>query len=328
MRHALVLLAVFAACERDPGGGADLGGADLAGAPGGWVAQASLPGAQQEIAVVAYGDEIWLLGGFNGQSQVVRTVLAYEPANDRWRSEAELPEPLHHANAAVVGDRIYVVGFLTGLNFAASGKVFVHQRGAGWSELAADAMPAGTQRGAAVAGAIDGKIYVAGGFRAGQAVADVSVYDPVAHTWTPRSPMPVGRDHAMGGVIDGRLYVAGGRGVQIGAHTPRLDLYDPVANQWTTGPDMPTSRGGAAGAVAGGRLVVVGGEGNPQSPRGVFDDVEVYDPAATRWDALTPMKTPRHGMGAAALGKTVYVPGGADQQAFGAVITVESLTLP
>jgi hypothetical protein len=39
------------------------------------------------------------------------------------------------------------------------------------------------------------------------------------------------------------------------------------------------------------------------------------------------MPTPRHGMGAAATGGRLYVPGGATVQAFGAVATHEILTL-
>jgi hypothetical protein len=39
------------------------------------------------------------------------------------------------------------------------------------------------------------------------------------------------------------------------------------------------------------------------------------------------MVTPRHGMGAAAIGNSLYVPGGATVQAFGAVDTFEILTL-
>jgi hypothetical protein len=47
---------------------------------------------------------------------------------------------------------------------------------------------------AAITGAIGGKIYVAGGLRNG-AVTDVSVYDPVADSWVPESPLPQARDH-------------------------------------------------------------------------------------------------------------------------------------
>jgi N-acetylneuraminic acid mutarotase len=72
-----------------------------------------------------------------------------------------------------------------------------------------------------------------------------------------------------------------------------------------------------------GRFVVVGGEGNAAAASGVFDDVEAYDPATDAWDVLEPMLTPRHGTGAAELNGKLYVPGGATQQAFGAVDTNE-----
>jgi N-acetylneuraminic acid mutarotase len=90
---------------------------------------------------------------------------------------------------------------------------------------------------------------------------------------------------------------------------------------------MPTARGGTACGVIGDRLVVVGGEGNPApGSRGVFPQVEAYDAAANAWQTLAPMRTPRHGMGAAAWDGKLYVPGGANQQAFGAVATHEILT--
>jgi hypothetical protein len=73
-----------------------------------------------------------------------------------------------------------------------------------------------------------------------------------------------------------------------------------------------------------GRIVVAGGEGNPAAATGVFDAVEAYDPAGDAWTALAPMPTPRHGTGAATLGRTLYLPGGATVQAFGAVDTHEA----
>ena len=73
-------------------------------------------------------------------------------------------------------------------------------------------------------------------------------------------------------------------------------------------------------------IIVVGGEGNSGDPSGVFPHVESYDPMADSWTSLPPMPTPRHGMGAAGYDGTLYVPGGADSQAFGAVATFEAYT--
>src|SRR5437879_4183767 len=73
------------------------------------------------------------------------------------------------------------------------------------------AMP--TPRGLAVAGVIDGIVYVAGGYVSlTGAVATLEAYDPVANTWTTKAPMPVARYGTVAGVVNGILYVAGGQG--------------------------------------------------------------------------------------------------------------------
>ena len=95
---------------------------------------------------------------------------------------------------------------------------------------------------------------------------------------------------------------------------------------WTPRAPMITARGGAAAAVVGGRIYVMGGEGSPDQPGGVFAENESYDPVGDAWTAHEPMRTPRHGTGAASVGGTIYVPGGANVEGFGFVDTVESFT--
>jgi N-acetylneuraminic acid mutarotase len=78
--------------------------------------------------------------------------------------------------------------------------------------------------------------------------------------------------------------------------------------------------------VVGGKLYVFGGEGYDDDPSGVFPHAEAYDLATDSWETLAPMPVPRHGMGAAAVGGTIYIPGGADVIGFGAVATHEAYT--
>ncbi len=289
-----------------------------------WMAHARLArGPRQEAAVVALGGEIVVLGGFDGGGRIVATVEAYEPSADRWRRLADLPLPMHHANAAVVDGRIYVVGFLTG-QFVPSGRVFVYGPAAdAWTERSP--MPVGTQRGASGVATVDGAIYLAGGLGSGGAVGHFSVYDPRNDAWQTLPALPTPRDHLAAGAIGRTVYVAGGRGGSIGSHTARLDAFELTSGRWSARAPMPTSRAGVAAAVLGGRLYVFGGEGNAEDPAGVFAAAEAYDPEGDRWEALPPMPTPRHGTGAAALGERIYVPGGATVLGFGAVDVSESL---
>jgi N-acetylneuraminic acid mutarotase len=281
-------------------------------------------GPVQETATVAVDGRIYVIGGF-GQNQVLDRVQIYDPAMDAWSDGPALPQEVHHANAAVVDDTIYVVGALTGINFGAIGNVWAFTPGVDSDWRARTAMPAGTQRGGAVVGVVGGEIVVAGGLRGGAPVTDVSAYDPIDDSWRQDLPqLDAALDHGCGGVVGETFYVTGGRAGAIDSVTDRVLALE--GDAWVAQAPMPTARGGTACGVIDGRIIVAGGEGNPDAASGVFPQVESYDPGADAWTPLTPMPTPRHGMGAAAWDGTLYVPGGATTDGFGAVATHETLT--
>ena len=273
--------------------------------------------------MVSVDGELWVLGGFDSEGRIVARVEIYDPRAGEWRRGPDLPLPMHHANVAVLDGTIYVAGFLTGFSFAANGAVFALTPSGTWEQRRS--MPEGTHRGASGVTVADGKLYVAGGFR-GSAVNDFSAYAPATGRWTALANLPFAADHLVAGVIDGIVYAAGGRAGTITSHRPRLDAYDPATGRWSARAPMPTSRAGAAAAVLDGRLYVFGGEGKGANATGVFSETESYNPAEDRWSTHPPMRTPRHGTGAAAVGMAIYVPGGADVEGFGAVAVTEAFT--
>ncbi len=304
----------------DAAAGADADGARWQPAP------AVIDGAIQETAAVALDGRIYVIGGFDGALAIQRAVRIFDVAAGTWAHGPELPRAVHHANAAVVDGTIYVVGALESFQFSATGLIWAWNPAtdAAWQERGA--MPAGTERGAAVTAVLDGRIYVAGGLRGGAAVADVSAYDPGAGTWDDTVPdLPAPRDHACGGVVAGALHVVGGRQVDIGS-TERTTWALAPGGAWSVRQPMITGRGGTGCGVIDDRLIVVGGEGNPDVSSGVYPQTEAYDPALDTWTALEPMRTPRHGMGAASWNGVLHVPGGATVQSFGAVDVHETFT--
>lgn len=291
-----------------------------------WTSLRPLPAPRQETAVVELGGAIYVIGGFDRSQVIVSTVERYDPATDTWTAVQPLPRPLHHVNAAVLDGKIFVVGALT-VGFAAVGDLYEYDPKTNvWTPRGQ--MPSGSERGASLVAALNGEIFIGGGLRGGVAVADFSSWTPSTGQFTERAPLPTARDHGAGAAADGRFFAIGGRGAGIGAHTARVDAYDPQTDTWSGRTPMPTSRGGMAAAVVSGRIVVAGGEGNASAASGVFDQVERFDPSQNLWTTLPPMKTPRHGTGAAAVGDVFYVPGGATVQAFGAVATLEALVIP
>ncbi len=311
-------------------GGAGAGGNGVASGSGaggdttpGWQSLPALQaGPRQETAVVSLNEEVYVLGGFDEVADILPLVEVYTPATASWRYAAPLPEPRHHINAAAAGGKLYVLGGLLGHSFSAEGSSWVYDPVADtWSGV--EPMPKGSERGGGLTVAIGNKIYVVGGYRLG-AVSDVSVYDITADSWQALASQPEPLDHLMGGAVAGRVFAIGGRDGSIEGIVSRVDVYDPKSDAWAPAAALPTARGGAAAAVIDSLIYVLGGEGNQAASNGVFADVEVYDTTTDSWQHLAPMKTPRHGTGAAAVNGVVYVPGGATQQAFGAVDTHEA----
>ncbi len=295
-----------------------------------WEPGPSLPSIVQENAVLAVGDALWVLGGFQNLALVDR-VRVLDPGAESWRDGPSLPRALHHMNAAVVGDEVFILGSLEGFAFAATGDSWrLDTRTASPSWVSVTAMPTARRRGSAGVAVVGGDVYVIGGFRNG-AVDEADIFDttrPDAHdAWRALPDLPGERDHAGAAAIDGKVYLVGGRDTNITSVRDDLWVFDPAAPGlgWVALPPLPTPRGGIAVAAFEGLLVVVGGEGNPAVASGVFPDVEAYDPAAEQWFTLPAMSTPRHGTGATAWAGALWVPGGADVEAFGATDVVERL---
>lgn len=154
---------------------------------------------------------------------------------------------------------------------------------------------------------VDGRVYVAGGFREDRSTAaTVEVYDPAADAWSVIEPMPVAVNHPAAVAVDGALLVLGGyRGPGLQNPTDAVQAYDPSTGAWTLKTPMPTARGSLAAAVVDEKVYAVGGE------RGsAVGEVAVYDPVADTWTSLAPLPTPREHFGVGVVGGKIIAVGG------------------
>ncbi len=73
--------------------------------------------AGSEVAVAAVAGKIYVAGGLGGG----RALEIYDPATDRWRRGAAVPQAVHHAAAVGISGKLCDVGgFAEGWNPVAS----------------------------------------------------------------------------------------------------------------------------------------------------------------------------------------------------------------
>jgi N-acetylneuraminic acid mutarotase len=183
--------------------------------------------------------------------------------------------------------------------------------------------------------AVNGKMYVIGGWGEGKPPGINYEYDPATDKWTRKKSMPRPAHHAALATAKGKIYVIGGFVVPqdttlpVGAAWEPIDdawEYDPAADSWRSLAPMPTKRGSAVAVEAGGKIYTVGGattvDGSKEpfftffGPCRVLTINEVYDPATNKWESRRPMTVARNHAFAAAVNGKIYVIGGRTGHAF------------
>ncbi len=110
----------------------------------------------------------------------------------------------------------------------------------------------------------DGTVYLIGGERSGQPIADVSVLVP-GQGWFRGTPLNRCRTRLAAAVLpDSRLLVCGGQGC--GGALVDVEIFDPSLGSWGFGPPLLRPRFGHAASASGIGIVVVGGAGRSGLP--------------------------------------------------------------
>jgi N-acetylneuraminic acid mutarotase len=171
---------------------------------------------------------------------------------------------LHHPRAAgaaaVVGDKIVVVGGRTGPEqLVRQTEVF---DGKAWHDGADIPVP-----GDHLAAASDRDyLYAVGGrkFVPRNDTNAVQRYEPATNRWTPLAALPTPLSGAGVAIIDGQLLVAGGESTTPAVVSTVLayDLTTPTAT-WTTLPSLTQGRHGLAVTAIGNTLYAIGGSTRP-----------------------------------------------------------------
>jgi N-acetylneuraminic acid mutarotase len=248
-----------------------------------WSLGPQLPEPVHHPVAIGVAGKIYSLGGQGATDNNSNRALVYDPAGaGSWVDLAPLPTARGAGAAAVIDDKIYVVG---GRPPAANAFEVYDISDNRWTPLAD--LPGPTNRNHLAATAIGGKIYVAGGRHTGGSFADpmtdaLDVFDPAgAGAWTTAARMPRARGGVNGIAAFGCFFVWGGEGANIGEPNnvfPDHDVYNPITNMWTSLPDLPTPIHGVTGAAFVNGLIYMPGGGTAQGGSSGSTLFQVYRP--------------------------------------------------
>jgi DNA-binding CsgD family transcriptional regulator len=269
-----------------------------------WKARAPLPVPRRGLGLVAYGGQVYALGG-ESAAGVVGSVERYDPQTDGWTSLADKPHAVADIAAALVGDQIYVPGGRTPSGSPTAVVEVYSPETDTWENKA----PLPTALSGYALVALEGKLYLFGGWDGSTYVDSVYEYDPAEDAWTPKTPMPTARAFAGAAVVDGKIYVIGGYDGQNDLtaneeYVPSRD--DSRGDPWTTMPPMPVGRAGCGVAAAANIVHIVGGGWDTAVAGGAM-----YNVRSGEWVAFeVPVSGQWRSVGLALLDTEIYAIGG------------------
>jgi N-acetylneuraminic acid mutarotase len=178
--------------------------------------------------------------------------------------------------------------------------------GAAWTQVTTIPETGGLN--APAAAALDGRIYLIGGFTgtSNLPTGRVSVYHVAAGIWTEAAPLPRPRGGHAAVVRAGLVHVFGGGDDQqtLADHS----VYDPVTDTWRIAAPLPRDEGSPAGTLFEGEVYAIGGRSGGSD----FGEVYVYQADLDAWRPAPPI-TPRGGAGATVYCGRIHVFGGETQ---------------
>ncbi|MFC1407277.1 MULTISPECIES: carboxypeptidase regulatory-like domain-containing protein [Streptacidiphilus] len=206
---------------------------------------------------------------------------AVGPADSEgWQPIADVPAASTDNVVETVGGVVY-----SGLGFAGNdvGEVntlYAYDPATGsWTQKAS----AHDKRDAPAHAAIDGRIYVVGGWTPQSTVdSSMEIYDPATDSWSTGATIPSGHAGAASAAAGGKMYVVGGC-TNTGCGSTDALAYDPSQNTWTKIADYPEPTAWEACGGIAGKLYCAGGysAANADSAHAY-----VYDPATDAWSPI------------------------------------------
>lgn len=280
-----------------------------------WSYRADMPTGRSRLAMAAYGDKIYLIGG-DRSSGTTGLVEIFDPLTMAWQEAAGKPTQTANIQALVLDDEIFVPGGCTDTGEVTDVLEIFNPVEDSWRTGTALPQPM-----CAYAAAVyKESVYVIGGWNGTDYLDTVYKYIPAEDAWEELSrPFPLSVGFAGAAVVEGQLYVAGGyNGEQEYRH---VYGYDPATETWQSGPDLNNARGGLSLLAVGNTLYALGGGWTT----GLTSN-EKWTIGETAWQLIsTPYVDQWRNFGATVIGPEIYIAGGWNEEHLDALMTYKTV---
>jgi DNA-binding CsgD family transcriptional regulator/N-acetylneuraminic acid mutarotase len=270
-----------------------------------WQERAALPIARAGLAVAAYDNRLYAIGGESAQG-IVANVERYDPTSDTWTRLSSKPTAVTDVSAAVIGGLIYVPGGrLDATYLRISDELEVYNpRQDRWETRARLPEPLC----AYALATFEGKLYLFGGWNGERYVDAVYVYNPDEDAWRAQTPMPTARGYAGAAVVGNKIFVIGGYDgrAALAVNEVYFPERDPDESPWEARAQLPEGRYGMGVASISNIVYVLGGEGDTARALASLQYLQEEDrwvafesPAAKPWvyPAVQPLGTHIYSIG-------------------------------
>lgn len=202
-----------------------------------WVKQRPIPLALSNFSSTFYDGNIYIIGG-SAATSINSRVMRYSTTDGSWTMLNEKKTPVAYAQAATIGGKIYIPGGEDASGAVQSSFESYDPRTQQWEEL--PALPAPRSRYALAA--VEGKLYLFGGWDGVSNRSEVFTYNPGDRQWASLAPMPTPRQSCGAALLNGSVYIVGGQDASGAVRAnERFSPFDGASGTWSTGPSTPAA---------------------------------------------------------------------------------------
>lgn len=253
-----------------------------------WYPLTPLPESRYCHAIAACDGFVYVLGGRDVSSNLVSSVMRFDPSENKWQMVSPLPYPVTSLGVCVFEGQIFVVG---GLTYRGSTEVVLRYstRNNAWQRVGNLNYP----RGATAVVADEKYMYAIGGMCKSsigsntkwEYLKTMEIFIRDTKSWIHGKELLTKRAYASAVYLNERIYLIGGQAEQFGV-SKSMDIYNTMIPGWTSVTYSGVPRYMSGISSNDGKFYVVGGFTKKGE---VVKTVESYDVTKNQWIKVTPL---------------------------------------